>query len=311
MKVIDINNFINVVCEDIRDDKYYWIIADGDEIGEIGKFIDIDDESIDDCKNFSKSPKVSFFNDYIFILLNVLTYPHGIVVSKEVYIFLTKKYIITICRGSIDILNQLIDDIKSSRNCFILKDRRQPDILFYYIFDRIIIRNYEIISKLEAKVDEIEINILRDPRKEQLNNLITLRRQVYKVRKYINPLRHIGDSLVMNDNFIIGRENLKYFIGISKKIEKLMLSLESLVQDLAMVREAFESEVANKTNELMKIFTVVTSIFMPLNLITSMYGMNLKGIPFVEMENGCHYVIILMVVTAFILIVVFRKNKWI
>ncbi len=90
-----------------------------------------------------------------------------------------------------------------------------------------------------------------------------------------------------------------------------MLSLESLVQDLALVREAFESETANKTNELMKVFTVITSVFLPLNLITSMYGMNLKGIPFIDLENGCHYVVIFMICIAVFLIFVFKKNKWI
>ena len=83
-----------------------------------------------------------------------------------------------------------------------------------------------------------------------------------------------------------------------------------MVQDLALVREAFESEIANKTNELMKIFTVIATIFLPLNLISSMYGMNLKGIPFVEQDNGCHYVILIMVVVAITLVCVFKRKKW-
>jgi magnesium transporter len=312
LKIIDIeNNFMNVVKEVNLKSNYYWILANTNEIEKLDEFITIDSESMKDCKEFSKSAKISFFNEYTFAIFNVLSYVDNIIVSKELYVFLSKKYIITVYRDTMNILNELITDIKESKNCFILKDKPQVDILLYYILDRIIIRNYDIISELETQVDRIEISILKSPEKEQLYNLITLRRQVYKIRKYLNPLRHIGDSLNLNDNFIIEKDSLKYFIGINKKIEKLIGAVESLVQDLAMVREAFESEAANKTNELMKIFTVVTSIFMPLNLITSMYSMQLNGTPFINVKNGYHYVIMLMVLIAFILIMIFRKKKWI
>jgi magnesium transporter len=314
VRIIDVDNdFINVnaVDEESLRGRYYWIVANTTEMEKLNKFIEIDGESMEDCRSFSKTSKISFFNDYIFAVFNVLNCLNNIVVSRELNVFLSKKYLITVYKDNIDILNELIKDIRESKNCFILKDKPQVDILLYYILDRIIIRNFDIISKLEAEVDRIEIKILKDPKKEQLYSLITLRRQVYKVRKYLNPLRYIGDSFVLNDNLIIENDVIVYFIGLNKKIEKLMLSLESLVQDLAMVREAFESEVANKTNELMKIFTVITSIFMPLNLITSVYGMNLKGIPFIDMENGCHYVVMTMGCVAFILIFIFKKNKWI
>lgn len=114
----------------------------------------------------------------------------------------------------------------------------------------------------------------------------------------------------MNDNLVIEKDVLEYFSNLNRKIEKLMFCIESLVQDLALVREAFESETANKTNELMKVFTVIATIFLPLDLISSIYGMNLKGIPFMEIENGCHYVVIIMFIVAVILICIFKRKKW-
>lgn len=121
---------------------------------------------------------------------------------------------------------------------------------------------------------------------------------------------YIGESLVNNDNSIIDSDNLKYFRSITQKIEKLMLALESLVQDLALVREAFESEIANKTNGLLKIFTVIATIFLPLNLISSMYGMNVKHIPFVDWDYGYYYVLGIMLTISLSLILLFKKKKW-
>ncbi|EET86677.1 Mg2 transporter protein CorA family protein [Clostridium carboxidivorans P7] len=242
--------------------------------------------------------------------LNVLNYCNETINSKELNVFLSKDYIITVYKEDIDIIEEFIQDIKDSKNCFVIKEKPKVCILLYYILDRIIVKNYDIIAALEAQVDEIEISILKEPKHEQIDNLINLRRQVYKIRKYLNPLRYIGDSLVSNDNMVLEKENIIYFINLNRKIDKLMMALESLVQDLALVREAFESEIANKTNELMKVFTIIATIFLPLNLITSMHGMNMKGIPFEKMENGYHCMVVIMLVIALILVGIFKKKKW-
>ncbi|MPN21920.1 Cobalt/magnesium transport protein CorA [bioreactor metagenome] len=103
---------------------------------------------------------------------------------------------------------------------------------------------------------------------------------------------------------------MKYFQSLNTKIDKLMMSLESLVQDLALAREAFESEMSNKTNELMKIFTLIATIFLPLNLITSVYGMNVRHIPFMLVNYGFYYLLIIMVVIAILLTYLFKRKKW-
>jgi Mg2+ and Co2+ transporters len=311
MKIFDLTNNFQDVTENFKfEQSHYWILIHANELEEINKFILLDKDSTDECKNFTQSSKISFFDGYIFIIFNTLDYYNEIVISKELDVFLGKDYIITVYKDEIDIIEELIKDIRDSKNCFMLKEKPRVCVLLYYILDRIIVKNYNVIAALEAQADKIEIRILKNPKHEQIDNLITLRRQVYKIRKYLNPLRYIGDSLVSNDNLIIEKEKIECFVSLDKKIEKLMLALENLVQDLALVREAFESEIANKTNELMKVFTVIATIFLPLNLITSMYGMNLRGMPLVEVDHGCHYVVLMMICIAFILIYIFKKKKW-
>jgi len=233
-----------------------------------------------------------------------------IIIAKEINIYLSKDYIITVFKDKLELIEKLLDDISCSRNCFMLKDKPNPSVVLYYIMDRIIIRNYDIIQNLEAFADKIEINILKNPKNEQIDELIHLRRQVYKTRKYLNPLRYIGDSILSNENDIIEKDYIQNFISINTKIDKLLTALESLVQDLALVREAFESEIANKTNELMKIFTLISAIFLPLNLLTSMYGMNFKRIPFLDCDNGYYYFIIIMILITLLLIIIFKRKKW-
>lgn len=311
MKVLDIANNFKEIKESLQlGTNHYWVLVKADELKKLRNFILLDEESIQECSKFAQPSKISFFDGYIFMNLNVLNYYNEIINSKELNIFLSKDYIITVYKEDIDIIEEFIQDIKDSKNCFVIKEKPKVCILLYYILDRIIVKNYDIIAALEAQVDEIEISILKEPKHEQIDNLINLRRQVYKIRKYLNPLRYIGDSLVSNDNMVLEKENIIYFINLNRKIDKLMMALESLVQDLALVREAFESEIANKTNELMKVFTIIATIFLPLNLITSMHGMNMKGIPFEKMEHGYHCMVGIMLIIALILVGIFKKKKW-
>lgn len=311
MRVFDIVNKFNLVEKDWKlGSNYYWVIADAVEIDELLKKISLDEESIEECRNLRQSAKISFFKEYLFIVFNILETGSNGIFSKELNIFLGKDYIITIFKEKSEIIEELLRDIKSERNCFLLYEFPHPCILLYYILDRIIVRNYNIISDLAAQADKVEISILKKPEQIKAHELISLRRQVYKTRKFLNPLRYIGDSLIINDNNVIAGEYLKYFDSINNKIDKLMFAMENLVQDLALAREAFESETANRTNELMKVFTLVAAIFLPLDLISSIFGMSFEYMPLKGHIYGYYLVVITMLIIAACLIHLFQKNKW-
>ena len=310
MVVYDILNNFKDITEDWHcGETFLWILVDVSELDRVKDVFAIDEETWQEC-NENQQSKISFFDGYTFLVLNILEFNEGTVQSKDLNFFLSKEYIITIYKENLKVIDELIKDIEDSKNCFILRDKPQPSVLFYYLLDRIIVKNYDVISVLEAQADKIEINILKMPRHEQIDELIHLRRQVYKIRKYLSPLRYIGDSLLSNDNKVIEDVNIKFFYSLNNKIDKLIQALESLVQDLALVREAFESEIANKTNELMKVFTLIATIFLPLNLISGMYGMNVRHIPFNNIDYGYYYVLGIMVTVCLFLIYYFKRKGW-
>ncbi|GAA0179177.1 magnesium transporter CorA family protein [Clostridium sediminicola] len=313
MKVFDINKDFEELSENFEiNNSSFWIVTKVDDINKLVNKFSLDNESVLECISKGSKPcKIIFYDGYMFLTLNVLQLINEKIQCKELNIYLSSNYIITLYKDNISIIDELFLDIKNLKNCFILKNKPKPAYVLYYIIDRIIVNNYDIISKLESDADKIEIAILKKPRQEHADTLIHLRRQVYKIRKNLYPLRYIGDSLVSNENQIIEKEDIKYFKSINDKISKLMLALENLVSDLALVREAFESEIANKTNDLMKIFTIITSIFLPLNLFTSMQGMNYKKIPFVDYEYGYYFTVVIMILIAVGLLFIFKKKKWI
>lgn len=284
-----------------------WIVAESAEIKNIP--CSFSTECIKECLDYNQQQRIDYYNNYIFILIGILEQRNKQIKSKEMNIFLGKDFIITVYKSPIKILEELIRDIKEDKNCHLLKEIREPSIILYYILDRIIVKNYNIISELETRGDKIELDILKEPHKEQLNALLFIRRETYKLRKLLKPLRYIGDVILLNENGVISEEAIIFFRAISKKLEKLMISLDNLSQELALVREAYESEIANKTNELMKVFTIITAIFLPLELITAIFSMNFSYMPFKEYVAGFYAIILLLTCVTIILLVIFKHKR--
>lgn len=301
---------INIEEVDFSKENFYWFDLNPQELEALdNKFFNYDYDCILECKSVSQLAKVDFYDEYIFLVLNSLKYENGIVIPDEFNIFLNKKFIVTVSKKEVKILEELKSELFNYKNNIFFSRDKSPAKLLYYIIDKLVLNDYQIISTLENVADSLEIHIMKKPDKQFLNGLLHLRHQVHTLRRCIAPLRYIGDNLLVNENGMITTEQLKYFAQINSKIEKLIFSLESLVQYIAMVREAFETEMANKTNELMKLFTIVSMFFSPLSLITGIYGMNFK-MPESRWDYGYLYVIILMLTVSFLLFKYFKKKNW-
>jgi Mg2+ and Co2+ transporters len=313
MKVLEINDEIREV--DIRDvnlnSKFmYWLTMSCEELKANNDIFNFNSLSIYECSDQKQNPKLDFFDDYDFFVLNSIELKNNSIISNELNIFAGRNYIVTVTKNNIGMLKELEGELINYKQNVIFNTDRSVIKILYYILDRIILNDYEIIAKLENMADETEIKILKNADKKYLNELIHIRRQVHKIRNYIAPLRYIGDNLVCNDNMIIGREHMRYFEQINIRIDKLINSIDSLVQYLVLVREAFEAEIANKTNELMKVFTIIAAIFLPLSLITGIFGMNFEGMDVLKTERGFELTILFMVAVSICLFIFFKKKKW-
>lgn len=313
MKIYSIDSDIKEIESDKIDfkcDCFYWIDLNPDELRELNRnLFDFKSESLDECESMSQLAKVDFYDNYTFIVLNSLKYENGVVDPDEFNVFLGKKYIVTVSKEDVKIICELQNEIINYKNSAFFSNDRSPSKLLYYILDRLILNDYGIINKLENTADILEIQIMKNPDGEFLQAFLHLRHQVHTLRRCIAPLRYIGDNLLCNENNIIEKEHLKNFHQINSKIDKLMFSLESLVQYIVLVREAFEAEMANKTNSLMKLFTIVAMFFSPLTLITGIYGMNFK-IPECTWEYGYYFALFLMFFISLGLFIYFKRKKW-
>lgn len=313
MKIYSIDHEIkeiDIYEIELNENLFYWFDLNPEELEKLNKSkFNFHDSSIEECKSISQMAKVDFNDDYTFLVLNSLRYENGIVIPDEFNVFLGRKYIVTVEKKSVKIIEELKKEILNYNTSIFFSKDRSPSKLLYYILDRLILNDYEIINKLENVSDALEIQIVKNANKQFLTALLHLRHQVHTLRRCIAPLRYIGDNLLSNENDVIDNEYIRGFHRINSKIDKLMFALDSLIQYIVLVREAFEVETSNKTNELMKLFTIITMFFAPLTLVTGIYGMNF-GIPEYGWKYGYPYVLLLMFSICVLLFIYFKRKKW-
>lgn len=305
----------NTACEysaeevDFSAGSSYWFDLSPKELSSLNDSIfGFSRDSLDECENITQFAKVDFYDDYTFLVLNSLKYENGTVCPDEFNVFIGKQYIVTVSKKDVRILTELREAFLDNENTILAKNQ-SPSRVTYYILDKLIQGDYEVISKLENTADTLEIHILKKPSKQFLTALLHMRHQVHTLRKCITPLRYIGDNLIENENGIIDSRCTKNLAVINSKIEKLMFSLDSLIQYIALVREAFETEMANKENEFMKLFAALSLFFVPVSVVIQLFQMFIY-IPQVKLRYGYMGIIGIFVVCLFIIYMFFKKKEW-
>jgi len=169
---------------------------------------------------------------------------------------------------------------------------------------------YEL-EKIEDRITDIEDIILTDKRTNTDNSgsIIKIRRELLKMKRYYEQLSLITSDLSANTDKSFSEEMQKRFAAADRRMDYLLNSVLHLREYITQVREAYQAEIDIEQNQIMKIFTVITAVFLPLTLIVGWFGMNVQ-MPEYKWSFGYPYVIILSVVVALLCIVYFKVKKW-
>ena len=131
-----------------------------------------------------------------------------------------------------------------------------------------------------------------------------------RLKRYYEQLDSIFDELAENDNGLLGKQNTRRFANLGNRMERYLNAVQSLRESVAQLREAYQSQLSIQQNDLMKIFTVVTAVFLPLTLLAGWYGMNFANMPELQWKYGYPAVILMSVGIVAALVIYFKKKKW-
>ncbi|MGL4606751.1 MAG: magnesium transporter CorA family protein [Eubacteriaceae bacterium] len=224
-----------------------------------------------------------------------------------VVIFLSKDDLIFICedKATQSFLKGFIDDEKSNERALAL------------FFSGLIKGDLDYLETLEEKITHAEDDLLSTTKKEYAREIISFRRELLMLKKYYEDLNEIFEDLIEreededeeNCQRLISSEVLHTYKNIHNKIDRLIDYVHHLRDYVTQVREAYQAQIDIEQNNLMKAFTVITAIFLPLTLIVGWYGMNLK-MPEFSWEFGYPFVIFLSITIVFACIYYFKRKKW-
>lgn len=182
--------------------------------------------------------------------------------------------------------------------------------LLRLFFINLIANDMEYIDKFEESITDTEDHALQNKTNDYLDQIIKFRKQLLHLKHYYNQLQVIFDGFLENENKLFDSEFLRKLTIIHNRIDHLQLSVSSLRDYVTQMREAYQSQIDIEQNHIMKIFTLITAIFLPLTLMVGWYGMNFKHM--YELNSPYNYPIFILIsiLVCISLVIYFKKKHW-
>ncbi len=182
--------------------------------------------------------------------------------------------------------------------------------ILYLFFTKLLKGDMNYLDNLEAEISDDESRILSGKKSEYLSRITAWRQELLRLKKYYEQLNSIFDEMVVNDNGLLSRDGSRRMTILRNRTDRYLSLVESLQESVTQLREAYQSQLAIEQNELMKIFTIVTVIFLPLSLLAGWYGMNFTNMPELKWQYGYPAAIVVSALIVLLLIWKFKRKKW-
>lgn len=179
-----------------------------------------------------------------------------------------------------------------------------------HFFTQLLRGDMDHLDRLEAEVNDGETDVLSGTHGDYLERIIAWRGELLRLKRYYEQLDSIFDELSMNDNGLMDRQSVRQFTNLGYRMTRYLNAVQSLRESVAQLREAYQSQLSIQQNDLMKIFTVVTAVFLPLTLLAGWYGMNFANMPELRWKYGYPAVILVSAAVVIGLLWYFKRKKW-
>lgn len=290
-----------------------WINVDGLQdikvFEDIGRIFGLHPLVLEDILNTDQRPKTEDYGDYIYIVLkNFEGLKNGDLLSDQVSIILGKDFILSFQEKESDLFQPIREKISKDKGRI---RKAGPDYLAYAIVDNIVDNYFPVLETLEERMDNLEDSLVGKPNPATLQSIHLLKKQMIILKKSLWPLREAIGSLERSVSPLIDKStSVFYFKDIYDHLIAIIDSIETFRDMLSGMLDIYLTSISNRLNEVMKVLTVIATIFMPLTFLAGVYGMNFKYMPELEWRFGYFLIWGIMLVIAFCMIGYFKKRKW-
>jgi magnesium transporter len=263
----------------------------------------------EDIVNTEQRPKAEDYESYFFIVLRMLSYDEKqrAIKSEQVSLVLGSNFVLSFQEDIGDVWDPVRERIRTNKG----RIRKEgADYLVYSLMDAIVDNYFNIMEKLGEDIEETEETVLAVPTRETLQNVHNLKREMITIRRSVWPLRDVVHSLEDSDNPLIKANTKLYLRDIYDHTIQIIDKIESSRDIVSGMLDIYLSSVSNRLNEIVKVLTILSAIFIPLTWIAGVYGMNFDYMPELRQPWGYPAILILMGAVATTLVVYFKVKKW-
>ncbi len=295
-------------------DHITWININGlnniANIQSVGEHYHIHPLTLEDIVSTNQRPKIDEFENYLFIVFKMLYFKNDEELENEhVSMIVGEDYVLTFQEADGDVFDDLRERISHGKG----RIRTQGvDYLMYAILDAIVDNYFSVIEAYGDKIEDLEGNIFlaNANGNDTPNKIQSLKQDILKIRRAILPLREVINRLEKLDvNFIDAKTN-SYLRDLHDHILQVSESIELYREMVWSLMDMYMTIISNKMNEIMKVLTIIATIFIPLTFVAGIYGMNFKNMPELQTENGYFILLGFMAVLFLFMLNYFRRKKW-
>ena len=291
-----------------------WINIDGihevDIIEKIGNNFGLHPLVLEDIVHTGQRPKMEDFESYIFIVMKMLSYDEeeNQIKEEQFSLVLGQNYIITFQERVGDVFELVRNRLRKSKGRI---RKRPPDYLAYALIDAVVDHYFIVLEKFGERVESLEEELMTNPIPETLQTIHRLKREMIFLRKSIWPLREVVNRLFKGEDELVTETARLYFKDVYDHTIQIIETVESFRDMLSGMVDLYLSVVSSRMNEVMKVLTIIATIFIPATFIAGVYGMNFEFMPELTWPWGYAFAWSVMLLIMLSMLAFFKKKKWI
>lgn len=283
-------------------------IHDPEVIRNVGEVFGIHALVLEDVLNTDHRPKVEPFDDHVFFTMKMMWFDADRTLEAEqVSIIFGNHYVISFQERKGDVFNPIRERIR--QNTGVVR-KKGVDFLVYRLIDIVVDNYFVIMERFDEKLDELEERITADTEGNHMVEIQEVKREMLRLRKSLLPLREAVGAMEKGISGLVLKNNQKYFKDVYDHLVQLADSLEGNREVIGMLMDLYLANMSNRMNSVMKVLTIVSTIFIPLTFIAGIYGMNFEHMPELGWRSAYFVVLAAMAVMAVVMLLFFRRKRW-
>lgn len=290
-----------------------WLNINGihreDIIESIGERFNIHPLVMEDIMNVKQRPKIEYYDDYVFIVLRMLSYDDSNldIIDEQISLIIMKNFVISFQEIEGDVFDPIRERI---RNASSRMRKMGSDFLAYALIDIVVDNYFIILEKIAESAEVLEDRLLYNPGPDTTKEINALKRKLILMRKSIWPFREFLSTIGRFDSPIFTETTLLYFRDVYDHTIRLIDTIETLREIITDLLNINLSSLSNRMNEIMKVLTIISTIFIPITFLAGIYGMNFKFMPELDWRLGYPIVWLIMLSIGGSMLIYFKKKKW-